>query len=185
MNRPAQRFMEAVERFDRLVQEASMTQDEEKKEILLSFVVFKLHDQWNFQSCQIVLESYGGSEQEMREFLQRNWGKKPQGEDWEIAWHVPKDAIRAAQLLNVPDFVQIRDSIGSVTCADDLCWTRNAIVHSGPVALARYEEMALNKYLLRDVVPCGLLLETNARSGNLIYGEWCDELGGALRLALQ
>lgn len=184
MNRPAQRFMEATERFDGLVQEASMAQDEERKEILLSFVVVKLHDQWNLQSCQIVLESYGGSEQEMREFLQHSWGKKPQSKDWELAWHVPGQAIRAAQLLNVPNFVQIQNAIGSVTCADDLCWTRNAIVHSASTALGRYAGMALEKYLLRDVLPYRLPLETNVATGNSIYGDWCDELGDALRLAL-
>lgn len=184
MNRPAQRFTEAIERFDRLVQEASMTQDEQKKEILLSFVVFRLHDEWNLQSCQIVLESYGEPEEEMREFLRHNWGEKTQKEDWELAWHVPGQAIRAAELLNVPDLVRIRNAIGSVTCADHLCWTRNAIVHSSSAALSRYKRMVLEKYLLRDVVPYRLPLETNMTTGNSIYGDWCDELGGALQLAL-
>ena len=184
MNRPAQQFKEATERLDRLVREASVTEDEEMREVLLTFVVIKLHDQWDLESYQIVLKSYGRSDQEMIESLRYSWGQKPQKKDWKIAWHAPVEAIRAAEKLNVPDFVQIRDALGSVTCADDLSWTRNAIVHSASTELSRYKGMALDKYFLQDVAPYRLPIETNAATGNLIYEDWRNELGIALQLAL-
>jgi hypothetical protein len=185
MNGPALRFMEVTKRLDKLVQEALKMQDEERKEILLSFVLFRLLDEWGVQSCRIVLESYGGAEAAMRESLRHSWGTKPQKEDWEPSWHVPEKAMRAAELLGVPDLDRIQGTIGSVIYADDLRCTRNAVVHSGPVALGRYEEMALDRYLLRNIVPYGMPLQTNYRTGKPIYEDWCDELQDALQLALQ
>lgn len=44
--------------------------------------------------------------------------------------------------------------------------------------------MALEKYLVRDIMPYRLPLETNALTGNLIYEDWCNELEIALQLAL-
>ena len=92
--------------------------------------------------------------------------------------------MTAAELLSVPDLLQIQSAIGAVTYADDISWTRNAIVHNSPAAFSRYERMALEKYLVRDIMPYRLPLETNAVTGNSIYEDWCDELKTALQLAL-
>lgn len=187
MNRPARRFIDIIGQLDKVVQEASVVGDEKRKDILLSFVVVKLDDQWNFRSRQIVLLSYGRSEERMRECLQHKWTgtEKRLDQDWEPSWHVPSDTIKAARLLSVPDYVHIRDAIGSVTYVDDIRWTRNAVVHNVPATFDRYKHMALDRYQIANVMPCRLLLETNPATENTIYEDWCDELRDALQLALQ
>jgi len=184
MNRPALRFAEVIERLDKLVQEASTAQDEKHKEILLSFVVVKLHDQWNFRSRQIVLESFGRSEEAMTETIRRNWGITVRDKGFEPDWHIPSNTIKAACLLKVPDLTQIQDAIGSVIYIDDIRWTRNAIAHNIPTSFTKYRQMTLSKYQIQDVMPYRLPLETNAETGNSIYEDWCNELGNALRFAL-
>ena len=184
MNRPALRFMDTLDTLDRLFVECSIMTDLKRRELILSWIVIKLHDQWNFRSRQIVLESYNHSEKEMLEILRQNWGRKVMQCAWEPDWHIPTIAIRAAQLLKVPDISQIRNAIGAVTYIDDIRWTRNAIVHNIPASFSKYQEMALNKYGFRNIPPHLLSCSINPNTGNTVYEDWCVELKIALSSAI-
>jgi hypothetical protein len=181
MNHPTLRFMDTLERLDRVFVECNLLTDEKRKEILLSWLVVKLHDQWNYRTRQVVLTSFGQSERVMLEILRTKWSiNKPMPNNWEPDWHMPQVAIRAATLLNVPDIGQIQYALGAVTIIDDLRCARNAIVHNIPAAYAKYRNMVLSKYGLRNIPPHLFSCATNPNTGNTLYEEWCDELTTAL-----
>ena len=183
MNKPALRFAQVIRKLDSVFREASALVDENRREQLLSYVVLKIHDQWNFRCRQIVFESFGRSEKQMSETLRGRWGRSAMSTGWEPDWHIPDVAIRAARILNVPDFVSIQNALGAVTVIEDVRWTRNAIAHNIPVSFIKFRKMALSKYRIRNVMPYRLILEPNPVSGNTIYEDWCAELVGALQVA--
>jgi hypothetical protein len=184
VNHAALRFNKILDRLDALFLEASETQDMRNKELLLSYMIIKLHDQWNYRSRQIVLKSFGHSEGRMMEYLRNNWGIRPRDNSWEPDWHIPNNTIRAATLLNIPDLAQVQDALGAVIYIDDIRWTRNAIVHNIPASFAKYRNMTLSKYHLLNAMPFLLPMERNPITGNSIYEDWCDDLKNALRYAL-
>nr|VFK23317.1 MAG: hypothetical protein BECKMB1821G_GA0114241_100460 [Candidatus Kentron sp. MB]VFK28443.1 MAG: hypothetical protein BECKMB1821I_GA0114274_100658 [Candidatus Kentron sp. MB]VFK74255.1 MAG: hypothetical protein BECKMB1821H_GA0114242_100276 [Candidatus Kentron sp. MB] len=182
IQRVALRFEAVLNHLDDLFYEASSTVSSAHKNILLSYVVIKLHDQWNFRSRQIIRLSYGNSLSQMMSLLRRSWSKQKEMESsWEPAWHIPSNAIRAGRLLNIPNLSKIKDALGAVTYINDIRWTRNAIVHNMPASFRKYRAMSLDKYFIRDIAPSQLPLEINPKSGNTIYQDWCDELRSALR----
>ena len=184
MNRPARRFQDALTSLDSIFAECATENNPKKREVLLSWIVIKLHDQWNFRSRQIILESYGHSEQQMCEFIRNNWStRKKMQIGFEPDWHIPNNTIRAARLLNVADIQQIQNAIGAVTYIDDIRWTRNAIVHNIPVSFQKYYEMTLSRYGIKNIPPYLLPMTLYPNTGNTFYEDWCDELASALRLA--
>lgn len=188
MNRVAIRFKKVLDRLDKLFVEAANTSDADKKEIILSYIVVKIHDQWNYRSRQIVLQSYqshGHSAASMVKYLRDNWAtNKTMNNNWEPDWHVPQNTIRAARLLNIPDYTQVKDALGAVIYIDDIRWTRNAIVHNIQASFLKYRKMALDKYYLSNIPPFVLPLERNPRTGNSIYEDWCNDLKNAICCAL-
>jgi len=185
VNRPALRFDAVLNRLDALFLEASATGEVTRSEIILSYLVIKLHDQWNFRSRQIVQASSGQSEKKMMNILRHKWSpKKNIAADWEPDWHIPNCAICAAKLLNIPNFSQLQDALGAVTYIEDIRRTRNAIVHNVPGAFTKFRSMTLSKYFLSNIEPCFLPLEINPHTGRSIYGDWCADLRAALQIAL-
>lgn len=185
MNRSALRFDAVLNRLDALFLEASATAELTRREILLSYLVIKIHDQWSFRSRQIVQMSCGKSQRKMIEFLRHNWSsKRSMNVGWEPNWHIPNDAIRAGRLLGIPNLPQLQYALGAVTYIDDIRWTRNAIVHNIPSSFGRFRSMTLSRYFLSNVKPCFLPLETNPNSGNSVYEDWCADLRAALQIAL-
>lgn len=185
MNRIAIRFETQLAKLDSVFAEAVTLSNPVKKEILLSYIIIKLHDQWNFRSRQIILRSYGKSESRMSEHIRNNWSpRKVMDFGWEPDWHIPANAIRAGRLLNIPDLNQVQGAFGAVTRIDDIRWTRNSIVHNLPTSFTKYKVMTLNKYHLSNTSPYLLPLEINSTTGNTIYQDWCDELKFAIRCAL-
>jgi len=185
VNRPAVRFDAMLSRLDDLFHEASTTVELTKKEILLSYLVIKLHDQWNFRSRQVVQISYGKSQKKMIEFLRYHWStRKRMNAGWEPDWHIPNNAIRAGRLLNIPNLSQVQNALGAVTYIDDIRWTRNAIVHNIPTSFSRFHSMTLRKYFLSNIKPSFLPLEMNPITGNSLYEDWCTDLRNALHIAL-
>ena len=185
MNRPAVRFDAMLNRLDDLFLEASTTVELTRKEILLSYIVIKLHDQWNFRSRQIVQISYGKSQKKMIEFLRYHWStRKHMNAGWEPDWHIPNNAIRAGRLLNIPNLSEVQSALGAVTYIDDVRWTRNAIVHNIPTSFSKFHSMTLSKYFLSNIKPSFLPLETNPSTGNSVYEDWCTDLRNALHVAL-
>jgi hypothetical protein len=168
--RAALRF-EAVLRFlDGLFLEASATSDSVHKEVLLSYVVIKLHDQWNFRSRQIIHLSYGKSQAKMMNYLRRNWSpRKNMNKSWEPDWHIPGNTIRAGRLLNIPNLAKVQNALGAGIYVDDIRWTRNAIVHNIPLSYGKFRSMCLRRYFVRNISPSDLPLEINPVSGNTIY----------------
>jgi hypothetical protein len=174
-----------LNRLDVLFREASATAELRKKEILLSYLVIKLHDQWNFRSRQIVQISYGKSEGAMVSFLRDNWStRRRMSARWEPDWHMPNNTIRAGRLLHIPNLFRLQNALGAVTYIDDIRWTRNAIVHNIPSSFGQYYTMTLSKYYLTNIEPSFLPLETNPNTGNTIYEDWCTDLRTALYIAL-
>jgi hypothetical protein len=184
MNRIACRFNKAIEQLDSIFYEASIETNEKKKEVLLSYLIIKLHDQWNTRCRQIILESYSHSVGRMTKYLRSHWGRRPMNNSWELDWHVPNNAIRAARLLDVPDLIQIQNAFGAVLYIEDIRWTRNAIVHNMPVSFAKFKTMTLSKYFMTNRQPHTLPLEINPHTGNTIYEDWCNDLSSALSYAL-
>ncbi|MFC1816280.1 hypothetical protein ACFL0M_10140 [Thermodesulfobacteriota bacterium] len=185
MNRPAVRFDAMLSHLDDLFHEASTTVELTKKEILLAYLVIKLHDQWNFRSRQVVQISYGKSQKKMIEILRYHWStKKYMNAGWEPDWHIPNNAIRAGRLLNIPNLSQVQNALGAVTYIDDIRWTRNAIVHNIPTSFSRFHSMTLSKYFLSNIKPSFLPLEMNPITGNSVYEDWCTDLSNALHIAL-
>lgn len=181
MNRAALRFEAVLRHLDGLFREASVTPDVSRKDLILSFIIIKLHDQWNFRCRQIIQQSYGKSQAKMTEILRMNWSlKKKMDKGWEPDWHIPGNALRAGRLLNIPNLARVQYALGSVTYIDDIRWTRNAIVHNIPISYEKIRVMSLSKYYIRDIAPSLLPLEINPASGNTIYQDWCDELRNAL-----
>ena len=181
MNRSALRFEGVLRYLDGLFREASATPDVSRKDLILSYIVIKLHDQWNFRTRQIIQQSYGKSQAKMIEILRMNWStRKKMDKGWEPDWHIPGNAIRAGRLLNRPNLARVQYALGSVTYVDDIRWTRNAIVHNIPISYGKFRSMSLSKYYIRDIAPSLLPLEINPASGNTIYQDWCDELRNAL-----
>jgi hypothetical protein len=185
VNRPAVRFDAMLNRLDNLFHEAATTLDLKRKEILLSYLVIKLHDQWNFRSRQVVQISYGKSSKKMIEFLRYNWSaRRHMNAGWEPDWHIPTNAIRAGKLLNIPNLSQVQNALGAITYIDDVRWTRNAIVHNLPTSFSKFHSMTLSKYFLSNIQPSFLPLERNPFTGNSIYEDWCTDLRDALHTAL-
>lgn len=185
MNRPALRFDTMLSRLDALFREASTTVELTRKEILLSYLVIKLHDQWNFRSRQVVQISYGKSQKKMIDFLRYHWSAKKHMEvGWEPDWHIPNNAMRAGKLLNIPNLSQVQNAFGAVTYIDDIRRTRNAIVHNISTSFNSFHSMALNRYLLSNIKPSFLPLESNHITGNSVYEDWCTDLRNALHIAL-
>jgi len=185
MNRPALRFEAVLRQLDEIFHEASVATEVKDQRVLLSYLVFKIHDQWNFRSRQIVLIGYGKSEKRMIKFLRSHWSpRKIMDAGWEPDWHIPTNTIRAGRLLNIPKLGQLQGALGAVTTVDDIRWTRNAIVHNIPAAFNKYHAMTLSKYLVFKTEPALLPLETNPQTGHSIYEDWCSDLLSALRIAL-
>jgi hypothetical protein len=123
VNRQAIRFKAVLNLLDNLFVKAANCSDPKEREILCSFIIIKLHDQWNFRSRQVVLENYGKPEYSMIEFLRANWGSRRMNAGWEPDWHVPANAIRAARILGVRRLSDIQNALGSVTKIDEVRWT--------------------------------------------------------------
>jgi len=184
VNRAVLRFEAVLLYLDGLFREASATLDVSRKDLILSYIVMKLHDQWNFRSRQIIQQSYGKSQAKMIEILRMHWSpRKKMDKGWEPDWHIPGIAIRAGRLLNIPNLASVQYALGSVTYIDDIRWTRNAIVHNIPISYGKFRSMSLSKYYIRDIAPSLFPLEINPASGNTIYQDWCDELRNALHNA--
>jgi len=185
MNRVALRFACSIRKLDEIYRKAVFTPDEVDREILLSFLVIKLHDQWNFRSRQIVLESFGKAEGTMTEYLRTHWSnRKPMDIGWEPDWHIPTNAIRAATLLGVPGVVRITNALGAVTVIEDIRWTRNAIAHNIPTSFSKYHSKITRRRSLGALMPYRLPTETNPASGRSFYEDWCDELYNAISIAI-
>ena len=180
MNRVAIRFEAGLKLLDNLFIKAANCTDPKEREILCSFIIIKLHDQWNFRSRQIVLENYGKSETNMIEFLRSNWSRKRMGAGWEPDWHIPANAIRAASLLGVARLADIQNALGSVTKIDEVRWTRNAIVHNIPTSFQKYRTIVRNNYGQVGIAPHDILFLRNSASGKTIYEDWCNELTQAI-----
>lgn len=181
MNKPARRFRDTILRLDVLFRKALRIRNHKQRELYLSAIIVKLHDQWNYRSRQVIFESFAGSECKMMRRLRQNWGRKKMGNTWEPDWHVTSDTIRAARILNVGNYSQIQSVFGAVMYCDDLRWTRNAIVHNIPCSFIKYRDMALTKYRLSNIFPFEIILYTNPNTGNSIYEDWCDEMVIALQ----
>lgn len=184
MNKPAKRFLDSIDQLDKVFREGINSTSERFKEIALSAVTVKLHDQWNFRSRQIILMHYGKSEGRMMKILRQNWARTPMQNRWEPDWHIPSNSIRAARLLSIPDIDMINDAFGAVTYVEDIRWARNAIVHNIPISFVKYRQMAVDKYRKTRVMPYQLIAEINPSTGNTIYQDWCEQLHAALNSAL-
>lgn len=185
MNRVALRFEAVLCRLDGLFHKASETKDVDKRDVILSYIIIKLFDQWNFRSRQIIQQSYGKNQAKMMGVLRQIWSpKRKMVKWWEPDWHVPSNAIRAGKLLNIPNLARVQSALGAVTYIDDIRWTRNAIVHNIPISFEKFRTMSLRKYYIRDITPSLLPLEINLASGNTIYQDWCEELRNALFVAI-
>lgn len=178
MNRPTIRFMNAIQRMDVLFRKALRSNNIAIKELFLSSIIVKLHDQWNYRCRQIICECYGGAEGKMLFKLQQAWtnGGRKMGASWEPDWHIPSVSLRAATLLNIRTVNNLQNAFGAVTYVDDLRWTRNAIVHNIPGTFRKYQDMALNKYQIKYISPYEIILQINPKTGNTIYEDWCNEM---------
>lgn len=159
---------------------AANSNDLKEREILCSFIVIKLHDQWNFRSRQVVLENYGRSESSMIEFLQSNWASRRMRVGWEPDWHLPQNAIRAARLLGVSNIADIQNALGSVTKIEEVRWTRNAIVHNIPISFKKFRTVIRNNYGQVGIAPHEILFHRNSSTGQTVYEEWCNDLINAI-----
>lgn len=183
MNRSAFRFKAIVNRLDLLYRRGLKAYYPKYRELFLSCVIVKLHDQWNYRSRQIICDSYGDREAKMMHELRIKWTSKKMRENWEPDWHVTTNSIRAASLLQLSNISQIQNALGAVTYVDDLRWTRNAIVHNIPMSFNKYREMALNKYQIINLPPHELITRVNPITNNTIYEDWCNEMIIALSSA--
>lgn len=180
MNRPAIRFRSVLNFLDNLFIKTANSNDRKEREIFCSFIIIKLHDQWNFRSRQVVLENYGRSESSMMEFLQTNWGRKRMNAGWEPDWHIPPTAIRAARLLGVRNFIDIQNALGSVTKIEEVRWTRNAIVHNIPTSFQKFRTIVRNNYGQVDIAPHEILFHRSPSTGKTVYEDWCNDLINAI-----
>lgn len=180
MNRPAVRFRSILNFLDSLFIKAANSNDSREREIICSFIIIKLHDQWNFRSRQVVLMSYNRSETIMMEFLRSNWGKKRMDAGWEPDWHIPPNAIRAARLLCVTNFADIQNALGSVTKIEEIRWTRNAIVHNIPTSFQKFRTVVRNNYGQIGIPPHELPFHRNPSTGKTVYEDWCNDLINAI-----
>jgi UDP-N-acetylmuramyl tripeptide synthase len=183
MNRSAIRFKVIVNRLDLLYRKGLKAHYPKYRELFLSCVIVKLHDQWNYRSRQIICDSYGDREAIMMRELRNKWTSKNLRQDWEPDWHMTANSIRAASLLQLANKYQIQNALGAVTYIDDLRWTRNAIVHNIPNTFNKYRRMALNKYQITNMPPHELIAQVNPITNNSIYEDWCNEMIIALSSA--
>lgn len=180
MNRPAIRFRSVLDFLDDLFIKASLCSNPKEQEILCSFIIIKLHDQWNFRSRQVVLENYGKSESCMMNFLRTNWGDHTMKVGWEPDWHMPTNAIRAARLLGITRLADIQNALGSVTKIEEIRWTRNAIVHNIPTSFQKYRTIIRNNYGEVGIKPHDILFYRNPATGRTIYEDWSQDLINAI-----
>ena len=185
MNKPSLRFDGVIAKLDTIFRYGNSSLSEVEREKAFSFILIKLHDQWNFRLRQIILLDSKLTEKKMMEILRYSWSNtRTMDRYWEPDWHIASNTIRAGRLLNVPNIIGIQNSIGAVTYIDDIRWTRNAVVHNIPSSFLRYRNMTLNKYNIRNVMPYQLLNQINPITNNTIYEDWCTELSIALKNAL-
>jgi len=184
MNRPALRFLAILKRLDNYFLHAINSTNSQEKEIYLSYITIKIHDQWNFRSKQVVLNNYGKSDREMTQELRTQWSPtKTMPATWELDWHIPSNAIRAGRILNIRNLNDVQNALGAATFIDDIRWTRNAIVHNISKSFSKYRHMILSKYRLQNIPPYQLITEINPATGNTIYQDWCDELFSVLSVS--
>jgi hypothetical protein len=185
MNKPTIRFMAAIKHMNKLFSYSALETDISKKEAVLSFITIKLHDQWNFRCRQLVLLGYGRTQTEMLKKLRKIWSSsKVMDNNWEPDWHIPSNSIRAAKLLSARNMVSIQNALGSITCIDDIRWTRNAIVHNIPNSYIKYKAMTQLKYGLKNIEPYNLILQYDHHINKTIYQYWCEEILNALKYAI-
>lgn len=169
----------------------------------LASAIISLHDSWAVACRAIVLNSAEGGyitrggtilqrspvllrHQNPLEFLQKTWSfKKQMGAGWEPNWFIPKDATRAAHILQVQNYSQILGGLGATTHADALRHVRNVVAHSLPDTWKKFlgDQRALGYTNLLE--PAEYILSRGPSGvGKRLIDEWTEDLKTGLIAAI-
>jgi hypothetical protein len=119
-------------------------------------------------------------------WLRNNWTtKKRMPPNWEPDWHVPGQAIRAAQILKVDNFTTMFNALSAITITDQLRYTRNAIVHALPATYKMYRKTVIGLGIPRDTKPVDFVYYRIGSTGPMLIDHWISELTLCLSAAIK
>ncbi|OGP76868.1 MAG: hypothetical protein A2W09_03815 [Deltaproteobacteria bacterium RBG_16_50_11] len=119
-------------------------------------------------------------------WLRNNWtAKKRMSANWEPDWHVPGQAIRAAQLLRVENFTTIFNALSAITITDQLRYTRNAVTHALPATYKMYRQTAIGLGYPRNTRPVDFVYFRLGSTGPMLIDHWISELTLCLSAAIK
>lgn len=167
---------------------------------IVSYCVFRLHDQWNARCRELILKSSTGryttasgvrvtraAKGNPLETLRAKWrsGRGVMDNDWEPDWHVPSTSIRAASILLPSNQRTISDAIAATTMVDELRLTRNAIAHDLPRTHEKFRALQTRYSVSQILGPAdfAVLRIAIAPGVTLMFDKWIKELRIAISAA--
>jgi len=106
------------------------------------------------------------------------------GANWEPPWYTPGQAIRAAQLLNVANLIDIQNGLGAAVAADDLRITRNLIAHNLPNTWCQFQLVHRRNGVGARIAPEVFVISRNAGVGARFIESWIQDLENSLAAAV-
>jgi hypothetical protein len=98
---------------------------------------------------------------------------------------MPDASERAARLLSISNYNTVKNAFSSVTIVEELRWTRNCVVHELPETCKKLRGFLYGRFAAPLPCPPDYVLQKIPGTANLIIDTWMDELGLALRAAVQ
>jgi hypothetical protein len=161
--------------------------------VYTAHAVIKLHDAWASRCRELIVKSSIGGYQTLSgisltrsavlgrsidpvAWLRDNWTTKRMSNTWEPDWHLPDQAIRAARLLGVANYVTIMNGLGAITITNQVRFTRNALVHSLPVIFGRYRDQIHTLGLPHNTDLYDFIYMRIDHTGVMFIDDWMDKM---------
>lgn len=196
LHRILRRFDSCVSEVNELIAVAMRARHGDRRDFVTNtaYAVVKLHDIWATHCRQLIICSSSGGFSTLEgaslprstslpksvdevEWLRQNWtARRRMDRHWEPDWHVPDQATRAAQLLGIANYVTVANALGAITIADQIRWTRNAIVHSYPVTYSRYRDLSDTLGFGRRIPLTDFVYNRLDGTGPMLFDHWVEQL---------
>lgn len=118
--------------------------------------------------------------------LRKKWrNDKEMPKSWEPNWHIPKDAIRAADLLQVVNCSTIVGGLGAAIHVDKLRCVRNVIAHSFPDTWKKLKALQRQMGYRTPLSPSDFVLSRGSHGTGLrLLDQWYQDMEYALNASV-
>ncbi len=205
LHRVLRRFDTCCKRIESLVSEAIALRDTNERAFLVysALAVIRLHDFWSAHCRQLIFCSCSGcyttlagralprspavpSSIDSIEWLRKNWSSsRKMRNTWEPDWYIPDQCLRAARLLGIANYDTVFNALSAVLVADEVRFTRNAVVHSLPVTYSRFKAMAASHNFGSNILPLEFLYCRLGGTGPMLIDRWISELRLCIAAAIR